>query len=108
MLYDVRTYTVRAGTMKAHLDLYREKGWAAQTRNLGQPFAYFVTETGPLNTYIHIWAYKDAADRATRRAAMQADPDWIAYLAESAKAGYLIGQENRLMTEAPFFAPPAS
>jgi NIPSNAP len=107
MLYDVRTYTVRAGTLAAHLALYKEKGWTAQTRHLGQPFAYFVTETGPLNTYMHIWAYKDAADRATRRAAMAADPEWIAFLAESAKAGYLVAQENRLMTQAPFFKPSA-
>jgi hypothetical protein len=34
---------------------------------------------------------------------MMADPDWQAYLAKSAEAGYLIKQENNLMTPAPFY-----
>jgi NIPSNAP len=105
MLYDLRTYTVRAGTLSAHLALYQQRGWSVQKRHLGQPFAYLVTETGPLNTYTHIWVYKDASDRAARRAALESDPEWVAYRTESAKAGYLIAQENRLMTEAPFFKP---
>ena len=34
---------------------------------------------------------------------MQADPDWQNYLRLSAEAGYLIGQENKILTPAPFF-----
>lgn len=105
MLFDMRTYTVRPGMLKAHLALYEAQGWPVQTRHLGEPLAYLVTETGPLNTYTHIWAYKDTADRAAKRAAMENDPDWIAYRTESSKAGYLLAQENRLMTAAPFFTP---
>jgi NIPSNAP len=106
MLFDHRTYTVRAGTLQKHLEIYREFGLAVQKRHLGEPVAYLVTESGPLNTYVHIWAYQDAADRARKRAAMQADPEWIAFLARSAEAGYLLSQENKLMTEAPFFQLP--
>lgn len=105
MLIDHRTYTCRPGTLKKHLALYEEQGWAVQTRHLGQPVAYLMTETGDVNSYVHIWAYADAADRARRRAAMQADPKWAAYLEHSAEAGYLVRQENRLMVPAPF-APP--
>jgi hypothetical protein len=103
MLFDHRTYTVRAGTLQKHLELYREFGWPVQKRHLGEPVLYAVTETGPLNTYVHVWAYQDAADRARKRAAMQADPEWIAYVKRSNEAGYLLSQENKLMTEAPFF-----
>jgi len=102
MLLDVRTYTCRPGTIKLHLDIYEALGMRPQQRHLGKPLAFLITETGPLNTYMHIWCYEDAADRARKRAAMQADPDWQAYLAESAKAGYLINQENKLMTPASF------
>lgn len=102
MLLDVRTYTCRPGTIKAHLEIYEKYGFAPQKRHLGEPLAYLVTETGPINTYIHIWVYESAADRETKRAAMQADPDWQAYLKRSAEAGYLINQENRLMTPASF------
>ena len=71
-------------------------------RHAGDPLAFLVTETGPLNTYTHLWAYEDAAHRARVRAALAADPDWIAYLARSAEIGNLVAQENRLMVPAAF------
>ena len=103
MLLDVRTYTCRPGTIKKHLALYERMGKGPQTRHLGEPFAYLVTETGNVNQYMHIWAYEDAADRERRRAAMWTDPDWIAYTEESAKLGALEAQENRLMQPVSFF-----
>ena len=102
MLIDHRTYTLRPGTMAKHLAIYEEYGLKPQRRHLGEPLAYLITESGELNTYVHIWSYQDAADRATKRAAMQADPDWQMYLQKSGEAGYLIKQENKLMTPAPF------
>jgi hypothetical protein len=107
MLLDHRTYFCRPGTLKKHLALYEQQGWPVQTRHLGMPFAYLTTETGDVNSFVHIWMYEDAADRARRRAAMQADPDWIAYQEKSGEAGYLIRQENKLMIPAPFAPKPA-
>lgn len=103
MLLDHRTYEVRPGTLAKHLELYEKHGMAAQRRHLGEPLAYLVTETGKINTYVHIWVYQDAADRAAKRAKMQADPEWQNYLKISGEAGYLIKQENNLMTPAPFY-----
>ncbi|MBN8898387.1 MAG: NIPSNAP family protein [Rhodospirillales bacterium] len=88
--------------MNKQLALYEEFGLKPQKKHLGEPLAYLITETGAINTFVHIWVYKDAADRAARRAAMQADPDWQAYLQKTAEAGYLIKQENNLMTPASF------
>ena len=105
MIFDHRTYTCRPGAIKKHLALYAEYGWAPQTKHLGQPVLYAATETGDVNSFVHIWAYKDATDRATKRAAMQADPDWNAYLARSAEAGYLVTQVNTILTSVPFFDP---
>jgi len=106
MLFDHRTYECRPGTVKDQLALYREKGLAPQTRHLGQPFFYALTETGNPNTFIHIWRYENAGDREARRAALWADPEWLAYVRESREAGYLIRQENRLMVPAEFFELP--
>ncbi|HLB97211.1 MAG TPA: NIPSNAP family protein, partial [Acetobacteraceae bacterium] len=97
MLIDHRTYTVRPGTMPQQLKLYEEFGLAAQKRHLGEPLAYLVAESGELNTYVHIWVYKDAADREARRAAMQADPEWQTFMRKNAEAGNLIKQVNKLM-----------
>ena len=72
---------------------------------LDKPLAYMQTETGNVNSYMHIWVYQDAADRATRRQALQSDPEWASYLTKSAEAGYVVSQENRLMTPVPFFKP---
>ncbi len=63
---------------------------------------YALTEVGDVNSYVHIWAYQDVADRAKRRAAMMADPEWQNYLKLSAEAGYLEKQENKLLLTAPF------
>jgi len=105
MLYDVRTYTCRPGTTKKHLALYAEHGYAIQSRHLGKPLAYMQADTGNVNSYTHIWVYRDAADRETRRQALQKDPEWAAYLVKSAEAAYVVSQENRLMTPVPFFQP---
>ncbi|MEL6373713.1 MAG: NIPSNAP family protein [Pseudomonadota bacterium] len=103
MLIDVRTYTCKPGTLKAHLDLYAAHGKGPQSKHLGQPLAYMITETGNPNQYVHIWVYESAGDREARRAAMWADPDWLAYTKMSAELGALIAQENKLMKPVDFF-----
>ena len=106
MLFDHRTYACKPGTLPKHMALYEKHGMAAQQRHLGKPLFYAITETGPVNSFVHIWVYADAADRAEKRAAMQADPERIEYLGMSAAAGNLVSQENKLMVEAPFFTLP--
>jgi NIPSNAP protein len=102
MLVDQRTYTVKPGTMAKQMALYQEYGLVPQKRHLGEPLAYLITESGEVNTFVHMWVYQDAADRAARRAAMGADPEWQVYLQKNAEAGYLVKQKNNLMTPAPF------
>ena len=103
MLFDHRIYTTRPGGLARQLALFGEHGLEVQKRHQGEPVAFLVTESGPLNSYVHLWAYENAAHRESARAALAADPEWRAYLARSAQAGDLIAQENRLMVEAPFF-----
>jgi hypothetical protein len=88
--------------MAKQMALYEEYGLTPQKRHLGEPLAYLITESGEVNTFIHLWVYKDAADRAARRAAMSADKDWQVYLQKTGEAGYLVGQKNNLMTPATF------
>ncbi len=103
MLIDVRTYRVKPGTLKAHMDLYAQYGKGPQTKHLGTPLAYLKTETGDPNEYIHLWVYENAGDRETKRAAMWADADWLAYTKRSAELGALVKQDNRLMVPVDFF-----
>ena len=106
MLLDVRVYTCRPGTIAKHLALYEEMGKAPQSRNIGNPVVYAKCETGDPNKYIHIWLYDSAADRAEKRANMQADPDWLAYTKASAELGALVSQENSLWNPVDFYGQP--
>ncbi|MBL8673480.1 MAG: NIPSNAP family protein [Rhodospirillales bacterium] len=100
MIFDHRTYELHPGKLKDFLALYQNEGYPVQTRHLGKPFAWFTTEVGNVNEIVHIWAYEDVADRARRRAAMQADPAWQAYLAKT--AGIFKTMNNKLVVPAPF------
>lgn len=106
MLFEMRIYTCKPGTVPKQLALYAAGGLEVQSRYLGKPLLYAATETGQLNSFVHIWGYASAADREERRARLQADPEWLAYLASSNAAGHIVAQENRLLTSAPFFTPP--
>ena len=103
MLLDVRTYTCRPGTMNEHLDLYAEHGLKPQTRHLGRPFAFLVSETGEVNQFVHIWLYQDAGDRDRKRTALWDDPAWLAWVDKSTALGAVISQKNEFMRPAAFF-----
>lgn len=100
MIVEQRTYTLFAGKTPEYLRHYESEGLAIQTRILGRLVGYFTTEIGPLNQIIHMWAYDSFEDRARRRAQMQADPGWKAYIA---KIQPLIQtQENKILNPTSF------
>jgi hypothetical protein len=102
MLIDLRTYTTRPGGLQKQLEMYRDKGFDIQRRHQGEPLAFLVTESWPLNSYVHLWAYESTAHREQARSKLHADPQWKAYLAQSAEAGFLVSQENRLLVPVDF------
>lgn len=80
MLYEMRTYRLRTGAVPAYVKLVAEEGIAIQQAHLGNLVGYFSSDIGPLNEIVHIWAYESLDDRAARRAALNADPAWLAFL----------------------------
>lgn len=82
MIIEQRTYTFHPGKVPEFLGLYQRFGLALQTAILGRMAGYFTTEFGTLNQVVHMWAYDDLKDRQERRARLNADPDWQAYLAK--------------------------
>ena len=105
MIFDHRTYTCKFGMVSAHMALYEKSGMAAQTRHLGQPLFYATTEVGDVNSFVHIWAYQDLADRTLRRAALMADPEWQAFMKAARELGAIIAQHTKILVPAPFFKP---
>lgn len=102
MLIDHRTYQIRPGKLNELLKVYAELGLPVQTKHLGEPFGWFVShDIGPLNQIVHMWKYRDLADREQRRANLAADPQWQAYLERAAPL--LVSMENKILRPAPFF-----
>jgi hypothetical protein len=102
VLVDLRTYRVRPGMAAAQLDVYEKLGFPTQVKYCGEPIAYLTAESGDLNTLVHLWAFKDAGDRAERRAAMAKDPAWSVYVKANADNGYIVDQRTSLMVPAKF------
>jgi len=102
MLVDHRTYTCRPGTLRKQMAAYEKYGLAVQKKYFGEPLGWLVAESGDVNSYVHIWVYQDAEDRNRKRAALYKDPDWQVYIEKNAENGYLIKQESKLMSPAPF------
>ena len=80
MIYEMRTYRMKAGSVPTYLKLVEDEGIAVQKNHLGQLVGYFSSEIGALNEIVHIWAYPDLNDRAERRARLAADPRWQGFL----------------------------
>jgi len=108
MIIDLRTYTLRLGAMRDFLAMYAAEGRAVQVSHLGEPVLYASIEIGELNQVVHAWRYRDLADRDARRAALEADPRWLAYRTHSAQAGHVEHQRNAILREADFAALAAA
>ncbi|MFB9948955.1 NIPSNAP family protein [Rhizobium puerariae] len=80
MFYEIRTYRLKNGAVPAYLRLVEEEGIDIQKGHLGKLVGYFSSEIGTINEIVHIWAYESLDDREKRRAALNADPAWQAFL----------------------------
>ena len=94
-IIDLRIYTITVRKMPKFLDAFNRLGLPVQIRHLGVPVGLYTTDVGPLNQFIHLYAYDSISDFDVRRAARDADPEWPAYLA--ATVDMIESQENRLI-----------
>lgn len=101
MYVEERMYTLVVGKANEYFKLYTEFGMAAQARHLPHMVGYYVTEVGMQNLITHMWAYDTLDQREKCRAAMQADPEWQAYLPKIRPL--IVTQETKIHKCAPFF-----
>src|SRR6266480_2163515 len=74
MIYEIRTYTLKTRSLA---EVEKRFGEAYEYRKKYSPLtAFWHTEIGPLNEIIHIWGYKDLAERARIRGEASKDPNW--------------------------------
>ncbi|HWQ37957.1 MAG TPA: NIPSNAP family protein [Burkholderiales bacterium] len=105
MIVDHRTYWVKPGRLNEFLKLYEKEMLPIQLKHLGHCVGWYVSnDIGPLSQVVHMWAYKDLADRDARRARMMQDPGAAAYLEKALPL--LDRMENKILRPTSFFTVP--
>jgi hypothetical protein len=95
MIYEIRTYTLKPRSLGEV-----EKRWAEAyeyRKKYSQLAAFWHTEVGPLNEIIHVWGYKDLAERARIRAEAAKDANWPPKIRE-----FVVDQDVEVVTPFPF------
>ena len=97
MIYEVRTYTLRPGTLAEFEERY-EKRLPSRLRHspLG---GFWHTEFGPLNQVVHVYPYDDLQHRTRVRAAMANDAERNAI---PGGGEFIAAQEAEIVIPAPF------
>jgi hypothetical protein len=77
-LYELRTYTLRVGTMAEAVKLYQEIGFPALQKGKHDKklVGYFQADTGTINQLLHLWKFDDDADRRAHWTAVYANKDY--------------------------------
>lgn len=73
-IYELRVYRLWPGRMAEWMGHFRA-GMPVREK-YAAPVGVWSTEIGPLNTVVHLWAYRDPNHRAETRRAAAADPVW--------------------------------
>jgi NIPSNAP len=95
MIYEVRTYDLRPGTLQEVIKRFGD-AYGSGRENL-QLSAFWYTEIGPLNQIIHVWAYENLEERTRIRAARAKDPNWPPKIQE-----FLAHMESEIYIPFPF------
>ncbi|MBI2089744.1 MAG: NIPSNAP family protein [Deltaproteobacteria bacterium] len=92
-LYEIRSYTYQAGTMPTVLERF---GKVMPERVKVSPLAgAWYSAIGSLNQFIHVWAYRDAAERDRLREEARKVKGWPPETRE-----FMLKQENMLVVPA--------
>jgi hypothetical protein len=95
-LFEIRQYTLIPGAIPGLIERWSEK---IEGRQKFSPLvAGMYSEFGALNKWVHIWAYKDANERTSARAAASATGQWPA----RNPPGVVVKQENAFVMPAAF------
>jgi len=80
LIVEQRDYHVYTGKLNELVRLYETEGIEIQQGILGGLIGVFTTDIGALSTYTSMWGYDSFAEREQRRARLQADERWQAFL----------------------------
>lgn len=100
MIVEQRDYHVLTGKLNELVKLYETEGIELQQSYLGNLLGAYTTDVGALSTYTSMWSYDSFAEREERRARLQGDDRWKAFLAKIQPLIHT--QQNRILVPTPF------
>ena len=100
MIVEERTYHTFTGRLPEVVRLYAEEGTAIQQRHLGGLIGAFTVDVGDLSSIVQLWRYDSPGERERRRAELQADAGWKAFLPKLQPLIHT--QSNRILIPTPF------
>ena len=101
MIYEVRTYQLKPGTVPECEKRFAE---VLSHREKYSPLgAFWHTELGPLNQIIHVWPYENLQQRTELRGQAMKDPNWPPKVGE-----FIVNMESEIFIPAPFMEPLGS
>jgi hypothetical protein len=100
VIVEERDYHVYTGKLRELVRLYQDEGIELQQEHLGHLIGWFTVDVGAISTVVSLWGYESAGEREERRARLQADPRWQAFLDKIQPLIHT--QHNRLLVPVPF------
>jgi hypothetical protein len=100
VIVEERTYHVHTGRLPEVVRLYADEGSAIQQRILGHLIGAFTVDVGDLSSIVQLWGYDSFAERERRRAELQADAGWKAFLPKLQPLLHV--QRNRILVPTAF------
>ena len=76
MIYELRTYTVKPGTLGDIVKAASTVSRDVRGDDYGKLEGYWFTEIGPLNQVMHMWSYESFDERARLRGELAKNPRW--------------------------------
>jgi NIPSNAP len=96
MIYELRTYTLRPGTLPDMVKAASTVSREIRGNDFGKLEGYWSTEIGPLNQVMHLWSYNSYDERTKLRAELGKNPRWGAEYLPLIR-GLLMRQDIRLL-----------
>ncbi|MBO0764150.1 MAG: NIPSNAP family protein [Hyphomicrobiaceae bacterium] len=96
MIHELRTYTVKQGSLPEMIKNSSTISREIRGDNYGKLEGYWATEIGPLNQVMHLWTYTDLNERARLRAELAKNERWVKEYTPLNRA-ILVRQDIRLL-----------
>jgi hypothetical protein len=98
MIYEVRTYDLKPGTLAQYEERFGEA--LPHREKYSKLGAFWHTEIGPLNQVIHVWPYENMEERDRIRAEAAGDAHW-----PPRSDGAVVNMNSEIWNPAPFMRP---